>query len=150
MADSSLKIRIQDEVKAAMRAGDKPRLGALRLITAAIKQVEVDSRIEMTDSDVIAVLDKMCKQRRESIEQYSKAKRDDLVAVEEAELAIIGEFLPKPLTEDEITALIDDAVKQTGAGSIRDMGKVMAIIKPKAQGRADMGKISGLIKSRLG
>jgi len=150
MADSSLKIRIQDEVKAAMRSGDKPRLGALRLITAAIKQVEVDSRIEMTDSDVIAVLDKMCKQRRESIEQYSKAKRDDLVAVEEAELAIIGEFLPKPLTEGEITALIDDAVKQTGAGSIRDMGKVMAIIKPKAQGRADMGKISGLIKSRLG
>ena len=150
MADSSLKIRIQDEVKAAMRAGDKPRLGALRLITAAIKQVEVDSRIEMTDSDVIAVLDKMCKQRRESIEQYSKAKRDDLVAVEEAELAIIGEFLPKPLTEDEITALIDDAVKQTGAGSIRDMGKVMAIIKPKAQGRADMGKLSGLIKARFG
>jgi hypothetical protein len=150
MADSSLKIRIQEDVKTAMRAADKARLGALRLITAAIKQVEVDSRKELDDSDVIAVLDKMCKQRRESIEQYSKAGRTDLVDVEEAELAIIREYLPQALTDAEITALIDAAISETGAGSVKDMGKVMAIIKPQAQGRADMGKLSGLVKARLG
>ena len=150
MADSSLKNRIQEDVKTAMRAGEKARLAALRLITAAIKQVEVDSRKEMGDSDVIAVLDKMCKQRRESIEHYSKADRNDLVEVEEAELAIITEYLPQALTEKEIAALIEDAIRETGASSIKDMGKVMAIIKPKAQGRADMGKLSGQIKAKLG
>jgi hypothetical protein len=150
MADSNLKTRIQDDVKAAMKAGEKARLAALRLITAAIKQVEIDSRKELNDADVIAVLDKMCKQRRESIEQYNKADRTDLVAVEEAELVIISEFLPQQLTEDEINALIDEAIGETGASSIKDMGKVMGIIKPKAQGRADMGKLSGLVKAKLG
>lgn len=149
MADSTLKSRIQEDVKAAMRAGDKTRLGTLRLITAAIKQVEVDDRKELSESNVIAVLDKMCKQRRESIEQYSKAGRADLVAVEEAELALIKEYLPRAMTDAEIAALIDAAIRETGAASIKDMGKVMAIIKPQAQGRADMGKLSGLIKARL-
>ncbi len=150
MAESGLKARIQDDVKRAMKAGDKSRLSALRLITAAIKQVEVDSRKEMTDSDVITVLDKMCKQRRESIEQYQKADRQDLLQVEESELAIITEYLPKQLTGTEIEELITGAISETGASSMKDMGKVMAIIKPKAQGRADMGKLSGLVKARLG
>ena len=150
MADSSLKTSIQEDVKTAMKAGDKVRLATLRLITAAIKQVEVDSRKELNDADVIAILDKMCKQRRESIEQYSKAERTDLVDVEEAELVIITEYLPQQLSDDEIAALINEAIKTTGASSMKDMGKVMGIIKPKAQGRADIGKLSGLVKAKLG
>lgn len=150
MADASLKIRIQEDVKTAMRAGEKKRLATLRLITAALKQVEVDGRKDLSDADVVAILDKMCKQRRESIEQYDKANRKDLVEAEESELAIIREFLPQPLSEDEIISLIDTAIKETGASSMKDMGKVMGIIKPKAQGRADMGQLSARVKARLG
>jgi uncharacterized protein YqeY len=149
MADASLKTRIQDDVKTAMRAGDKARLATLRLISAAIKQVEVDERKDLQDADLIGILDKMCKQRRESIEQYGKAGRDDLVKAEEAELAIISEYLPQQLSDSEIAALIDEAINETGASSMKDMGKVMGLIKPKAQGRADMGKLSGLVKTRL-
>ncbi len=147
---SDLKTRITDAVKDAMRAGDKDRLGTLRMITAAIKQKEVDERREMTDADVLTVLDKMVKQRREAISQYETAGRDELAAAEQAEIDIIADFLPQPLSDEEIDALITAAITETGAESIRDMGKVMAIIKPQAQGRADMGAISGRIKAKLG
>lgn len=147
---SELKGRIVNAVKDAMRAGDKTRLGTLRLITAALKQREVDERIELGDDDVIAILSKMVKQRRESIDQYQKAGRDDLADKEQVEIDIIAEFLPQPLSDQEIQALIDQAISETGAESIRDMGKVMGLLKPKLQGRADMGQVSGLIKSRLG
>ena len=147
---SDLKTRINDAVKDAMRAGEKTRLGTLRMITAAIKQKEVDERREMTDADVLVVLDKMVKQRREAISQYESAGRDELAAAEQFEIGIISEFLPQPLSDEEVEAMIDEAISQTGAESIRDMGKVMGIIKPKAQGRADMGAISGKIKAKLG
>jgi uncharacterized protein YqeY len=146
----SLKDRIQQDVKDAMRAKDKTRLAAIRLITAAIKQREVDERIELDDAQVTAVLDKMSKQRRESISQFEKAGRDDLIAQEVMELEIIQSYLPEQLGEDEINALIDSAMQATGATSIKDMGKVMGQLKPKLQGRADMGAVSALIKARLG
>ena len=146
----SLKERITGDVKDAMRAKDKPRLGTLRLITAAIKQKEVDERIELDDTQVLTLLDKMCKQRRESISQFEKAGRDDLIAQENAELDIITTYLPEQLGEAEIAALIDEAMAATGAASIKDMGKVMGQLKPKLQGRADMGAISGMIKAKLG
>ncbi|MGB5259144.1 MAG: GatB/YqeY domain-containing protein [Gammaproteobacteria bacterium] len=145
----SLKERIQEDMKAAMRAKDKTRLGAIRLILAAIKQREVDERIELDDAQVIAVLDKMAKQRRESISQFEQAGRDDLIAQENAELEIIQPYLPAALGEDELNALIDAAMQATGASTIKDMGKVMGQLKPKIQGRADMGAVSALIKSRL-
>ena len=145
----SLKARIQEDMKAAMRGGDKARLAAIRLIMAAIKQREVDERIELDDAQVTAVLDKMVKQRRESIEQYEKAGRTDLVDKEKAELEVIQTYLPEPLGEDEINALIDGAIAETGASSIKDMGKVMGLLKPKLAGRADMGKVSGQVKARL-
>ncbi len=145
----SLKDRILQDVKDAMRARDKPRLATIRLITAAIKQQEVDERIELNDTQVLALLDKMCKQRRESISQFEKAARDDLIAQEESELALIQTYLPEQLGEDEITALIDTAMADTGASSIKDMGKVMGQLKPKLQGRADMGAVSALIKAKL-
>lgn len=150
MAESSLKNQILDDVKAAMRAGDKDRLSTLRLITAAIKQQEVDQRIELDDAAVIAVLDKMAKQRRESIEQYGNAGRTDLVEKEQAELDLITGYLPQPLSEAEITNLINEAIESTGAETIKDMGKVMGFIKPKAQGRADMSRLSAQVKARLG
>ena len=146
----SLKDRIQQDVKDAMRAKDKTRLAAIRLITAAIKQREVDERIELDDAQVTAVLDKMAKQRRESISQFEKAGRDDLIAQEVVELEIIQSYLPEQLGEDEINALIDTAMQATGATSVKDMGKVMGQLKPKLQGRADMGAVSALIKARLG
>jgi uncharacterized protein YqeY len=146
----SLKDRIQQDVKDAMRAKDKSRLAAIRLITAAIKQREVDERIELDDAQVTAVLDKMAKQRRESITQFEKAGRDDLIAQEVMELEIIQSYLPEQLGEDEINALIDSAMQATGATSIKDMGKVMGQLKPKLQGRADMGAVSAMIKARLG
>jgi hypothetical protein len=146
----SLKDRIQQEMKDAMRSGDKPRLGTIRLILAAIKQKEVDERIELGDAEVMAVLDKMAKQRRESISQFEKAGRDDLVQQEAGELTLIQEYLPEQLGEAEINALIDTAMSDTGASSIKDMGKVMGQLKPKLQGRADMGAVSALIKARLG
>ena len=146
----SLKDRITSDVKDAMRAKDKPRLGTLRLITAAIKQQEVDERIELDDTQVLALLDKMCKQRRESISQFEKAKRDDLIAQEVSELDIIKTYLPEQLSDAEIAALIDETMAATGAASIKDMGKVMGQLKPKLQGRADMAAVSAMIKAKLG
>ena len=146
----SLKDRIQQDVKDAMRARAKQRLATIRLITAAIKQREVDERIELDDEQVLLILDKMCKQRRESISQFEKAGRDDLIAVEVREMEIIQGYLPKQLGDDEIAALIDAAMSDTGANSIKDMGKVMGQLKPKLQGRADMSAVSAMIKARLG
>jgi len=146
----SLKDRITQDVKDAMRAKDKPRLATLRLITAAIKQREVDERIELDDTQITLVLDKMVKQRRESIVQFEKAGRDDLITIETSELEIITPYLPEQLGEDEINALIDSALEQTGATSVKDMGKVMGQLKPKLQGRADMGAVSALIRAKLG
>jgi hypothetical protein len=146
----SLKERIQQDMKDAMRAADKPRLGTIRLILAAIKQIEVDERKDLDDTGITIVLDRMVKQRRESISQFEKAGRTDLVDQEAAELAIIQTYLPEPLSESELNALIDEAMAQTGASSIKDMGKVMALLKPKLQGRADMGAVSAMIKARLG
>ena len=145
-----LKQQITDAMKAAMKGGDKPRLAVVRLILAAIKQREVDERIELDDSQVLAVLDKMVKQRRDSIQQYGDAGRDDLVAQESAEVEIIQAFLPAALNDDEIAAIIDKAVSDSGAASMRDMGKVMGLVKPQVQGRADVGKVSGLVKQKLG
>lgn len=145
----SLKDRITQDMKDAMRARDKKRLGTIRLILAAIKQKEVDERTQQDDAKVTQILDKMVKQRRESIVQYKKANRTDLVSQEASEIDLIQTYLPEPLSEAEITTLIDNAMQQTGASSIRDMGKVMGILKPEMQGRADMGKVSGLIKARL-
>jgi len=133
-----------------MKGGDKPRLAVIRLMLAAIKQREVDERIELDDAQVLAVLDKMVKQRRDSIRQYQDANRDDLADRESAEILVIQDFLPATLSEDEIDALITAAVAETGASTMRDMGKVMAILKPKVQGRADVGRVSGLVKQRLG
>ncbi len=145
----SLQQRLNDDVKDAMRAKDKPRLGLLRLITAAIKQREVDERIELVDADVTAILDKMSKQRRESITQFEQANRQDLADQEIFELGIIKEYLPEQLSEDEILTLVQEAINTTGATEMKDMGKVMGILKPKLQGRADMGSVSGLIKKQL-
>ena len=144
-----LKSRIQDDVKAAMKAKDKDRLATLRLITAAIKQREVDERIDMDDTQVLAVLEKMIKQRRDSISQYESAGRQELADQEKKEIAIIEVYMPEGLSDDEVAAMIDEAVSETGAASIRDMGKVMGVLKPKMQGRADMGKVSGLVKQKL-
>ena len=144
-----LRIQLQDEMKAAMKSGDKPRLGIIRLILAAIKQREVDERIELDDAQVLAVLDKMIKQRRDSVEQFEKAGRTELADQEKFEIGVIQEYLPAQLGEDEISALITEAITATGAQSMKDMGKVMGILKPKLQGRADMGAVSGLIKQNL-
>jgi len=145
----SLKQSLTDAMKAAMKGGDKPRLGVIRLVMAAIKQIEVDERIELDDSRVLAVLDKMVKQRRESISQYTDAGRTDLVDQEEYEVTVLKDFLPEELSEDEISQMIAKAIEDTGAASIKDMGKVMGILKPQMQGRADMGAVSGKIKAQL-
>jgi hypothetical protein len=144
-----LKQRILEDVKKAMKGGDKIRLGTLRLITAAIKQREVDERIELSDEQVLAVLDKMVKQRRESIAQYEKAGRDDLVSQEAYEIDVLQGYMPEPLNEDEIAVMIDEAIAATGASSVKEMGKVIGRLKPQMQGRADMGKVSGLVKQKL-
>lgn len=146
---SDLKQRINDDVKTSMRNKDKERLATLRLITAAIKQIEVDQRIELDDAQVLTVLDKMAKQHRDSIEQFEQAGRNDLLQKEQSELSIILEFLPKALNEEEVSALIDEAIAESGAAGMKDMGKVMGVLKPKVQGRADMGKISGIVKQKL-
>ncbi len=148
MADS-LKEQITADMKEAMRAKDKDTLGTIRLIQAAIKQREVDERIELDDSQVLAVLDKMVKQRRDSINQYREAGREELAAREEAEISIIQKYLPAALSEAEIDTLIEEAIGNTGAQSMQDMGKVMGQLKPKLQGRADMGAVSARIKARL-
>jgi len=137
------------DMKSSMKSGDKQRLGVVRLMLAAIKQIEVDERIEPDDTRILAVLDKMAKQRRESISHYTDAGRDDLVAVEQAEIDIIKEYLPEALSETEINDLVEQSIAATGAATIKDMGKLMAALKPQLQGRADMGKVSQLIKSRL-
>jgi len=145
----SLKSRIQDDVKNAMRAHERERLAVLRLVTAAIKQKEVDERIELDDAQVLAVLDKMVKQRRESLEQYRSAGRDDLADQEAFELDLIQTYLPEPLGEAELDSLIDEAIAEAGADSIRDMGGVMNALRPKVQGRADMKAVSQAVKNRL-
>lgn len=145
-----LKDRIAADMKDALRAGDKPRLGVIRLMLAAIKQREVDERIQLDDTQVLAVLDKMLKQRRESIVQYEQGRRADLVAQEQAEVAVIHSYLPAQLAEAELDKLIAEAVQQSAAASMRDMGKVMALLKPQVQGRADMGAVSARIKAKLG
>ena len=145
----ALKHQINEDVKAAMRSKEKERLAALRLITASIKQREVDERIELDDVQVMAVLDKMAKQQRDSIQQYSMADRRDLVEKEQFELDIILSYLPQPLDAAEINARVDEAMAATGAASMKDMGKVMGQLKSVLQGRADMGKVSTLVKARL-
>ena len=146
----SLKSQITDDMKSAMKAGDKGRLKAVRLIMAAIKQIEVDQRIELDDAAVLSVLDKMVKQRRDSIDQFEKGGRDDLANIELAEIAVLEDYLPEQMSNDELDALIDETISATGAESIRDMGKVMGQIKSKAAGRADMGAVGAKVKARLG
>lgn len=136
-------------MKAAMKGGDKPRLGVIRLILAAVKQREVDERIELDDEQVLAVLDKMVKQRRDSIKQYGDAGRHDLANAEQAEIVIIQDYLPEALSDDEIAAIVEQAISDTGAESMKDMGKVMGKVKPQVQGRADVGAVSGLVKQKL-
>lgn len=149
MSDSSLKTTINSAMKDAMRARDKERTGTLRLMMAEFKRIEVDERIELDDARVLAVLDKMLKQRKDSVTQYTDAGRTDLAEVEEAEMKVISEFLPEALSEEEINAEVAEAIAESGAESVRDMGKVMAILKPKLQGRADIGKVSQLVKQSL-
>ncbi|ROH87065.1 GatB/YqeY domain-containing protein [Pseudomethylobacillus aquaticus] len=145
----SLKVRISEDMKSAMRAKDSARLGAIRLLQAAIKQREVDERIELDDQQVIEAIEKMLKQRRDSISQYEAANRHDLADVEKFEVSVLHEYLPQALTEEELGSILSQVVADTGAAGIKDMGKVMAALKPLVVGRADMGKISGLIKQRL-
>jgi uncharacterized protein YqeY len=144
-----LKARIQDDMKSAMRAGEKERLGVIRLILAAIKQREVDERIQLDDTQVLGVLEKMVKQRRESITQFEAGGRADLVARETAELALLGGYLPEPLSEQELDQLVTATIAETGAASIKDMGKVMNALKAKVAGRADMAALGARIKARL-
>lgn len=145
----TIKERLNNDIKDAMRAKDKERLSTLRLITAAIKQVEVDERIEVDDERMLMILDKMTKQRKESIAQYEKASRDDLVAQEQFELDILKNYLPEPLSDTEIETMVNNAFTETGATKMADMGKVMALLKPCLQGRADMAQVSALIKAKL-
>jgi uncharacterized protein YqeY len=145
----SLKDRIQEDMKAAMRSGEKERLGTIRLILAAVKQREVDERITLDDTQLLSVLEKMVKQRRESITQFQAGARPDLVEKENAELKVINTYLPAQLSEGELDSLISEAIRETGAASIKDMGKVMNLIKSRAQGRADMGFVGARIKARL-
>lgn len=147
---SALKARLQDDMKAAMKAGEKQRLGVIRLILAAVKQREVDDRVALDDEQVIAVLDKMVKQRRESIAQYRAGGRPDLADIEGAEIEVIQAYLPVALSEAEIDRLIGDAIAETGAAGIAGMGKVMGVLKPKMQGRADMAAVSSRVKQLLG
>ncbi len=145
----SLKGQITEDMKTAMKAGDKDRLKAVRLVLAAIKQIEVDTRVELDDPAVLAVLTKMVKQRRDSIEQFEKGNREDLASIERAEIDVIQNYLPEQLGADELAAMVNEVIKATGAAGIRDMGKVMGQIKAKAAGRADMGALSAIVKERL-
>lgn len=146
----ALKDRIQDDMKTALRAKDKQRLGAIRLMVAAVKQREIDERIDLNDAQTLVVLEKMLKQRRESLAQYQGAGREDLAAQEAFEIALIQEYLPTPLDPSALDALIAQAITASGAQSMRDMGKVMALVKEQAQGRADLAAVSARIKSQLG
>lgn len=145
----AIKEQITNDIKEAMRAQDKERLTTLRLITSAIKQIEVDERITVDEDRCLAILDKMTKQRKESIAQFEKANRDDLVAKEQFELTIIAKYMPEQLSASEIEQLISSAINETGASKMADMGKVMGLIRPKVQGRADMGQVSAIIKAKL-
>ncbi len=146
---SELYTQIKNSVKEAMRSKNKERLSTLRLIQAEFKRIEVDERIELDDARILVVLDKMCKQRRDSISQFKDAGRDDLAEQEQKEVAVITEFLPAALSEDEIDTIVTEAIAESGAASPQDMGKVMALVKPKVQGRGDMGLVSKLVKSKL-
>ena len=145
----TLKQQLTDDMKAAMKAGEKDRLGVIRLINAAIKQKEVDERVELDDAAVLAVLDRMVKQRKDSVTQYEAAAREDLAAVERAEIVVIERYLPAKLDEASILAAIDAAIAQTGASTPADMGKLMGVLKPQLAGQADMGQVSALVKRRL-
>lgn len=147
---SELKQSITNAMKDAMRAKEKARLGTIRMILAELKRVEVDERIELDDARILAILDKMNKQRRDSIEQYESAGREDLAATEREEMEVIATFLPAALTDDEIEALVDDAIANSGASGMQDMGKVMGLLKPQLQGRADMSVVSKTVKAKLG
>ena len=147
---SAIVASIKSSIKDAMRAKDKPRLSALRLASAEFKRVEVDERIDVDDDRALAILDKMVKQRQNSIEQYEQADRHDLADTEKFEISIISEFLPEALSEDELAKIVADAVTQTGAASMQDMGKLMGVLKPQVQGRADMAQVSQLVKAALG
>ncbi|MCU7875001.1 MAG: GatB/YqeY domain-containing protein [Candidatus Thiodiazotropha sp. (ex Lucinoma borealis)] len=144
-----LKEQILDDVKAAMKAKEKALLGTLRLITAAIKQREVDERIELDDTQVLAILDKMIKQRRDSVSQYENAGRQELADQEKREIAIIETYMPAGLSDEEVAAMIDSAISEIDAKGMQDMGKVMGLLKPQMQGRADMSKVSGLVRQKL-
>lgn len=146
---SELLVTIKGDMKSAMKAKQKQRLATIRLILAAVKQKEVDERVDVSNTDVLAILDKMVKQRRESIKQYEAAGREELAAVEHAEIEIIASYLPQPLSDDEIARLIEDAITNTNAEGVSDMGKVMGQLKPKLQGRADMGTVSQQVKAKL-
>jgi uncharacterized protein YqeY len=146
----SLKARITEDMKAAMRSGEKDRLSCIRMLQAGIKQREVDERIELDDAQVLAVIDKMIKQRKESVTQFQAGNRADLVAKESAEIELLSTYLPAQLGAAELDAMIKDAIASTGAASMKDMGKVMGLLKPKVQGRTDMGALSARIKSALG
>lgn len=141
--------QLKEEQKLAMKAKDKLRLGTIRLALSAIKQREVDERITLTDEDIIAVMTKMVKQRRDSVTQYEAANRQDLADAEKAEIIVLEEFMPQPLSEEEVIVLIDSAIIESGAAGMQDMGNVMGVLKPQLQGRADMGKVSGLVRSKL-
>jgi uncharacterized protein YqeY len=145
----SLKAKITDDMKVAMRAKDAPRLSAIRLLLAAMKQKEVDERVELSDTDVVTIIDKMLKQRRESIAQYEKGGRPDLADIEKFEIGVLQTYMPQALSDAEVSAEIDAAMQATGAKAMSDMGKVMAVLKPKLAGKADMGKVSALIKAKL-
>ncbi len=149
MTEQSLKTRISDAMKDAMRAKDKARLSAIRLMLAELKRIEIDERIELEDDRILGILDKMLKQRRDSIKQYEAGNRQDLADVEQAEIDVIQEFLPTALTDEEITSIIENAIQESGAASMKEMGAVMNIVRPKVMGRADMGQVSGLVKSKL-
>jgi len=146
----TLKQRVNEDMKAAMRAKDPARLSAVRLLLAAMKQKEVDERVELADADVLGIIDKMVKQRRESIAQYEKAARADLVAVEKFEIEVLSAYLPQQMGDAEVAQAIAAAVAESGASGVKDMGKVMALLRPRLAGRADMGKVSGLVKAKLG
>ena len=149
MSESQLKNQLNDDVKTAMRAKDKPRLSVLRMALAAVKQREVDERISLDDAQILAVLDKMIKQRRDSLSQYQSAGRQDLADQESYEIEVLTTYLPAALDEAELATIINEAITATGAATMQDMGKVMAIVKPKVQGRADMGVVSQQVKSAL-
>jgi len=150
MADSALKLQLTEAMKDAMRAKDKARLGTVRLALAEVKRIEVDERIEPDDARVLSILEKMIKQRRESIRQYESAGRQDLADIEQSEIEVLQTFMPQPLSDAEIDAIVNQALADTGASSVQDMGKVMAAVKPQMAGRADMGAVGQLIKSKLG